>query len=121
VTSLQKGSVFQVDGQNSSRLWLVLTDVGDVGEIVIAPIEESKPGTDTACIIRPGDHPLVSRTSCVDYARARLSPIDALRQAETQRRLFIREPASPELLERAIEGGRISRNTKSSVLGALLF
>lgn len=120
MSSLQRGSAFQLEGQNSSRIWLVLSEVRGAGDVAIVPIEPWSPDGDATCVVHPNDHPSVSRRSFIYYARARLAPVAALVAAETGGKLFIREPVAAALLDRVIAGIQDSPHTPPAVRDGLL-
>ena len=54
------------------HLWLVISDVDPVGQLIVVGIYSHQPHYDRACLLEPGDHPFVKHTTCVQYVTARL-------------------------------------------------
>ena len=77
-----------------------------------------------ACLLEPGDHPFVDHDSYVDYRFTRLESVEHLQGRVREGTFIEKEPCSPELITRIIQGAlksrRISREFKQ-LLEKVLF
>ena len=92
------------------HLWVIISDPEqDSEEVLIVSLTEYHPKKDTACILVPGDHPFIRKTSCVAYDLANAPSLDVLRQAQENGDLIANEPMRSDVLERIRKQSSLSR------------
>jgi hypothetical protein len=92
------------------HLWVIISDPEqDSEEVLIVSLTEYHPKKDTACILVPGDHPFIHKTSCVAYDLANAPSLDVLRQAQENGDLIANEPMRSDVLERIRKQSSLSR------------
>ena len=64
---------------------------------------------EAACVLHPGDHPLVRHETCVNYRRAQVATNDGLDRLVARGSLRLRQPVSAEVLDRIREGAARAR------------
>lgn len=77
----------------------------------VTSVKNSLPGDDS-CLLSEGDHPFIEHDSFVDYRFTRMEQVDHV-QARVQEGVFIeKEPCSPELIKRILQGALKSRRIR---------
>ena len=111
-----KGDTFlgELPGQKE-HLWAVLTSPNARGEVVIVNFSTAARGWDTSCVVSPGEHPFVSRESCVRYSDARLVACSHIEAAISKGLISPRESVSNTLLERILHGCLVSEDTSPRI------
>lgn len=61
------------------------------------------------CLLGLGDHPFIDHDSYVDYRFTRLEPVEHLQGRVLEGTFIEKEPCSPELIKRIIQGALKSR------------
>lgn len=102
-------TLFNVDAGN--HLWVVVSVASSDGQLAIVNFTGFRPGEDSTCLVHPGEHPFVSKLSCIKYRFARMQPVEPLRDARERRQLQQHEPVSVPLLLRIQQGALVSRFT----------
>lgn len=74
----------------------------------VTSVKDGVPGDDS-CLLGPGDHPFIDHDSYVDYRFTRLEPVDHLQGLVLEGIFIVKEPCSPELIKRIIQGALKSR------------
>lgn len=107
-TRLSVGSTFLNQNPGSpEHLWIVVAGPTDGAEFVIFNLTTWKDGCDESCIVRRGDHPFVTHDSFIAYARGQI--LSTNNWILLQRYgCTIRDPVSPELLDRIRHGALAS-------------
>lgn len=54
-----------------SHLWMVISDPGQGNECVLVNFTSWRADKDQACVVEPGEHPYVSRKTCVNFRDAK--------------------------------------------------
>ncbi len=71
---------------------------------------------DESCLLNPGDHPFIRHESFVDYRFTRIESAEHIDARVADGSFDLKEPCSPELIKRIIDGAikskRISREYK---------
>ena len=86
--------------------------------VLLASVVSLKPGlvVDESCLLKPGDHPFIRHDSFVDYRFTRLEQAEHVEARVSEGIFDVKEPCSPELIQRIFEGAlkstRISREYK---------
>lgn len=96
----------------ASHLWIVLTEPeGMTYRAVCVSITTRKPHSETTIILRPGDHPLITRASVVLYALARwfhLSEVQQLIDMETTQFICQQHASCSDALLKRVQQGLLS-------------
>lgn len=91
---------------------------GSQPQVLLASVESIKPGIilDDSCLLGPGDHPFIEHDSFVNYRHTRLETARHIEARINDGVFVLKEPCSPELIRRIIQGAmqsrRISREFK---------
>src|SRR5438477_10864490 len=80
----------------------------DAENVVIVNFTELRDYKDQSCIVQPGEHPTITKPSCINYPKARLLTNAQLENAKRLKALELVAPLSPELLERIRIGAMCS-------------
>jgi hypothetical protein len=102
----------------------VFDGYGSQPHVLMMPILSIKSGmvVEDACLLSVGDYPFISHASFVDYRFTRLEPVAHVKNCIEKQVFTVKEPCSPELLNRIIAGGlvskRISREFKKMLAAA---
>ncbi len=92
--------------RHRSHCWVIISDPDqDRDEVVIVNFTSwTDRRVDASCMIQPGEHPFVTKQTCINYREARLTSIDTIAQGIKGRVLLPIQAASPELLHRIRQG-----------------
>jgi len=104
---MRAGDTFRfADRALEKHLWVVISDpLMDVTDsVVIVRFTTQRDGRDCTCVLQPGDHPLISHATVVDYDWALDIPNAALEGFASDGQAFLQEPVSPEVLGRIRQG-----------------
>ena len=110
--ALQAGDTFKAaDRSVESHVWVILSDPrAHAGyPVLIANLTSWRSGMDEACVLHRGDHPLVSRKTCMNYRDSRLVEAGKLESALAQGLLVSCRPVGARLLRRMRDGAAASR------------
>lgn len=110
------GDTFYLRGPENPRphLWVVLSDpMIDPKQVLVVNFTTERPDSDRTCIVGPGEHPCLSHTSSVNYARARILTDQQLEKAKEDHALDPQEPVSAELLRRIQAGAAVSDDIRN--------
>jgi len=88
------------DTSYDSHLWMVISDPSQGDECVIVNFTSWRADKDQACVVEPGEHPYVSRRTCVNYRDAKRCKTGDLDKLIASRNLKNSAPLSAELLAR---------------------
>lgn len=103
----------------NNHLWIVISAPVQ-GHIALVNLTTHTTGCiDDSCHMEPGDHPFVTRRSCVYYRRAIMNPLAPLLEADARGILRRHEPLVPDLLRRVQLGALASRFTAREVKAAV--
>jgi|SRR6266404_5149992 len=93
-----------------SHLWAVISDpIADPFQIVLVNFTKHRQDKDQACVLQDGDHPFIKIPTCVEYRRAKIVTNEQLDILISLPNVEVREPLSPEVLERILDGVPNSR------------
>ena len=110
--ALQAGDTFKAaDRSIELHVWVILSDPGNHPgyPVLIANLTSWRDGKDGACVLKRGDHPLVSRKTCMNYRDSKLVQAEKLEAALAQGLLVPCKPVSARVLRRMRDGAAISR------------
>jgi len=92
------------------HLWIVITEPRPPDfQCVIVSVTTQKPHSDATVVLRPGDHPFITRDSVIQYLDARFADARGLDDIIEKGLAKRRDSCSPELLERIQDGVGHSR------------
>jgi hypothetical protein len=98
------------------HLWAIISDTERSNEqVVIVSLTTWSADKDASCTLEAGDHPLVTRRTCVSYRDARIVTTADLVRLEQQRLIDRREPLTPGVLDRIRAGAGCSPFIKIQV------
>jgi hypothetical protein len=101
-----------------NHLWIVISAPTSNGEVALVNLTTHgrSPSCGRACtLITTGEHPYVTRESCVYYRAAYLNPLAPLLAAREQGTLRQHEPLSTELLRR-VQDGALAHNMVARIV-----
>ena len=81
-----------------SHLWMVISDPAQGDECVIVNFTSWRADKDQACIVEPGEHPYVSKKTCVNFKDAKKCKTGDLDTLVASKKLEHAAPLSVELL-----------------------
>lgn len=119
---MKKGDAFQIDDGEGKRshLWIVISAPLPDGSLITVNCTTRRQGSDGSCLIEAGDHPFILHDTIIAYDRAVVVPREKQRFMDANPTGCIyREPASPELIQRAQRGALISDETPQKIQAAL--
>ncbi|MBI4949255.1 MAG: hypothetical protein HY955_03825 [Deltaproteobacteria bacterium] len=79
-------------------------------------ITTKKEKSDCSCVLNKGDHSFIKWPSVINYAEAKECDISKIERALQSKIFKAHKPVSPELLERIINGAKISQSLPSNLL-----
>lgn len=89
------------DRDVDEHLWVVISDPTlDSDQVLIVNLTSWKHYHDPACVLEVGDHPFISRRTCVNYAEARIVTLMLLQDWVARGRIRPQAKCDPELLAR---------------------
>lgn len=115
---MEKGGTFYGNPEEAPQwhLHCIITNPSEHKEkgkclyVHMISFKEDNPDQDCSCILNKGDHPFITRPTCINYAAAREANIDDIENA-IDRCMCIEHPSlSSEVLERIREGARVSEH-----------
>jgi hypothetical protein len=114
---MNPGDAFLIPDAISTHLYFVIAKLAD-GTLIFCHCTTHKKHTDDTCVIEPGEHDFVTRSSSVQYASAFDCSEGGLKLLE---RSIIRRyrPLSPELLARVRQGALDSPQTPDKIKALL--
>lgn len=93
----------------SSHLWVVVSDPERNGdEVLIVNLTECRPWQDRSCVLDVGDHPFITKRTCVFYAKAQVFRNAELDAKLSSGQIVLREPIDQAILARIRAGAAIS-------------
>jgi hypothetical protein len=94
-----------VDSSGDQHLYIVISSVEqNPQEVLFVNISSHSMHKDQSCIIDPGEHPFVTKKSCIMYEYARAMPLAALQQMEADGVIRLHQNASAPLLMKILDG-----------------
>jgi hypothetical protein len=88
-----------------NHLYVVCSDPAlDAEKVVLVNFTTFDPEEESCCIINIGEHPFITRKSCVRYKDARIASVIALKKLQKTGTIRLREPVSGNLLARIRDG-----------------
>ncbi len=81
-----------------SHLWMLISDPSQGDECVIVNFTSWRADKDQACVVEPGEHPYVSKRTCVNFKDAKRCKTGDLDKLVASKNLKNAAPLSVELL-----------------------
>ena len=108
---MKSGDTFRpADRSVDIHLWVIISDpMQDPSRVLIVSLTTFMPKKESACLLDVGDHPSISRSTCVAYNLANAPSIIQLEQARDDGVLIPSIPVTSEILHRIREGAALSR------------
>jgi hypothetical protein len=109
------------DGSVLSHLWIIVSDPAKDENAVIANLTTMDPGTTDPCVVKPADHPFISRASVIAYDYVKIRPCNGIEKLAACGMLSPSRDLSPALLARvqgAIGASPIVANEVKDMLRA---
>jgi hypothetical protein len=102
---LNRGDTFLTgdEQEDTLHLWIVLTPPSE-GEVVTVSVTTKRRRSETLVELHPGDHPFIVHDSVIAYSYARIRTVEEIEIAVASGAASLREPVSPEVLERICKG-----------------
>jgi hypothetical protein len=91
------------------HLHIIISDpAANPNSIVTANFTSWRVDKDQSCVVEVGEHPQVTRRSCVDYRRERCITLAQFNSAVSSGRVTPQTPVSEALLRRIVAGAALS-------------
>ena len=88
-----------------NHLYVICSDPAlDADKVVLVNFTTFEPEEETCCIVNAGEHPFITRKSCIRYKDARIATTAALRKLLDLGQMSPREPVSADVLARIRNG-----------------
>jgi hypothetical protein len=92
------------------HLWVVFTDTDTYPDaVLIVSLTTYTVDQEDACIIDAGEHTFVTYKTCVAYGRTKKTSRQALCALRDGGRIIMKDPVSPEIVNRIRQGASRSR------------
>jgi len=85
------------------HLWIVISPPGE-GEVVTVSVTTRRKRSETLVVLKPGDHPFITRESVIAYSYSRIRTVDDIETALQNGTAKKREPVAETLLKRVQAG-----------------
>ena len=96
-----------------SHLWIVLSDPSvDADKVLIVNLTSFRDDKDQSCILLPGDHPFVTKKTCVNYGGIKVVAAADLERLLTAGHMKAHEPFGADVLERIRQSAAKSSHIK---------
>ena len=119
---MNAGDAFFIkDRSVDCHLWVIISDTEkDPDRVVMVSITTFKPYKEDVCLHNVGDHPRISKKSCVFYKDTRMTTLEALHMFRDRGALSIQPAVTDVLLTRIRDGVSRSRTIKPKYIDILL-
>ena len=88
------------DTSVDSHLWVIISDPSQSDAVLIVNFTSWRGDKDQACVLDKGDHPYISRRTCVNFRQAKVCAAAQLDELARAGKMVHREPLRPEILQR---------------------
>lgn len=93
----------------SHHLWIVINKPEEHSNTALfVNVTTLREQSEKACVLNPGEHPFISRASCIRFASAKTAAVAQLEQLERDGKIIPKEAASETLVERIRAAARAS-------------
>lgn len=83
-----------------SHLWMVISDPSQNDKCVLVNLTSWRADKDQSCVLKRGDHPNISRDSCVNYRRSKCEKVEDLQSFIDSGRIKKLAPLAVEVLKK---------------------
>jgi hypothetical protein len=112
----REGATFSVKADK--HLWVIISDPERDPEHVVqvnfTSLDETAPPgdpyNDRSCVLTAGEHQRIIHPTCVNYAGVQITTVSHLEWRRGKRDLTLRNPVTPQVLERIRRGAKISQH-----------
>lgn len=104
---LSAGDTFRAANSSiDEHLWVVISDptANPDDDVLIVNLTSWRSDRERVCVLNPGDHPFVTRKTCVNYRESRLIRAHQLEHPLRTGALVTDNPFDAEVLQRIREG-----------------
>lgn len=104
---MKAGDTFRFSERvKDDHLWMIISepDRNPDAPLVIVSFTTFRLSNDPSCIVLPGDHPFLTRETCVYYRGARFAQRGTFDRCVACGDIIPEDPLSPEILARVREG-----------------
>lgn len=70
---------------------------------------------DESCMVQPGEHPFIKNESFVEFRNSRIDPVNNLLDRVKEKTFIPQDPVSKALLDKIIDGLKVSREVKRHI------
>ena len=88
------------------HLYIIISIVGT--KAIMVNVTTNKTGKDASCVLQVGDHDFITHESVINYGDVKIPEIDKLKLAIDKEIMIPQEPISDDLLNRIINGAKVS-------------
>lgn len=113
---LRAGDTLLLGPEEDYHLHIILTDANDDGELILASVTTLQKWTkDRTVVLKKGDHPFIQHDSGIAYSFARIVSAAEIESVVSNKPSLVRQPMSPEVLNRVQAGLLESDFTENGV------
>ena len=101
------------DASVDSHMWMVISDPAQSDDVLIVNFTSWRADKDQACILDRGDHPYISRKTCINFKDAKVCKAENLDKLIDAGQMKSLEPLSTDILRRirdSVADSRISQD-----------
>ena len=100
--AMEAGTCFLiVDKQMDDHLWVVLSDPKvDDQKVLVVNLNTPTEKKEKVCLLQPGDHPWIRKTTCVNYADSWVQPLAQFLEWKHKGIIKLIDPMPVAVLER---------------------
>ena len=102
-----QGDVFWISSPESNveHLHIIISIPDkDPQKIVVVPLTTYESWVEDTCVLRTGDHPVITHDTCVDYRRATILTAEKLDSALKKHQIRKAQKILPNILEQILSG-----------------
>ena len=108
--------LFPLDDDNyQEHLWVIATEPNQDGVFAAVSFTSFKGAKDQTVVFRSGEHPFFKWDTCVSYALAEVTSVDALQKYLDGKTARMHADLDPERLKLVLDGFTASDRTKNRV------
>ena len=115
--AVKLGDTF-LDKTDNPHLWIVAAGPSEDNCVILVNLTSMKGRDDRTTICQIGDHPFISRTSCIAYKYAVLTEVSSIELALAEGKFSPRDDCSPQFLKKVAGGLLESLSTPNRIQNA---
>ncbi len=97
------------------HVWTIISDSELNGDKLVILNFTTDDDIDPTCVIEPGEHPFISRTTYVNYRDAKIAEAEQLAQAVRARHIMFKDDLSEDLLQKIRAGAAESQYLQNKI------